>query len=100
MNEANAFSTQMVSGSVVSAFDGDPFPDVYLYSSTVGALQYVTITRSKLAYSIKNVCQFMHACTFIHWQPVKRILRYIAGTFDHGLVLCPPSNIDTRICRL
>lgn len=30
------------------------------YKSVVGALQYLTITRPKLSFSINKVCQYMH----------------------------------------
>ncbi|CAL2245723.1 unnamed protein product [Prunus armeniaca] len=48
-------------------------------------LQYLTITRLDLSYSVNQVCQFMHSPTTTHGQEVKRILRYLKFTFDHGL---------------
>lgn len=47
------------------------------YRSIVGALQYLTLTRPGIAYSVNKVCQFLHAPTIDHWAAVKRILRYI-----------------------
>ncbi|BBH02745.1 transposable element gene [Prunus dulcis] len=49
------------------------------------ALQYLTITRPDLSYAVNQVCQFMHSPTTLHWQAVKRILRYLKATYDHGL---------------
>lgn len=86
MSQANAIATPMISGHILSVFNGEKFTDVKLYRSIVGALQYATLTRSKIAYSVNKVCQFMHSPTVIHWQAVKRIIRYLKGTFDHGLV--------------
>lgn len=51
--------------------------DVTLYRSIVGALQYATITRPKISYTVNRVCQFMHSPTDTHWKAVKRILRYL-----------------------
>jgi hypothetical protein len=31
--------------------------------------------------------------TEVHWQTVKRILRYIAGTLDHGLEMRPSPSL-------
>ncbi|XP_043694631.1 uncharacterized mitochondrial protein AtMg00810-like [Telopea speciosissima] len=63
----------------------DPFKDVTLYRSLVGALQYLTMTRPNLSYAVNSVCQHMHAPTMAHFGMVKRILRYVRGTLDQGL---------------
>lgn len=96
MHESNPIATPMISGSVLSAFKGEKFADPHLYRSTVGALQYVTITRPELAYSVNKVCQFMHAPTTLHWQAVKQILRYLKGSFDHGLYLRKPIDLHLQ----
>ncbi|CAN1184716.1 Retrovirus-related Pol polyprotein from transposon RE2, partial [Linum perenne] len=54
---------------------GEPFHDPKLYRQTVGALQYVTITRPDITFAVNRVCQYMHSPTVQHWQAVKRILR-------------------------
>lgn len=66
MLQANPISTPMMSGSILSAFHGEKFADLKLYRSTIGALQYVTITRPEIAYSVNKVCQFMHSPTVSH----------------------------------
>ncbi|KAL6350242.1 hypothetical protein AAG906_004187 [Vitis piasezkii] len=48
--------------------DGDPMEDLHGYRSTVGALQYVTITRPKLSFNVNKVCQFMQNPTEEHWK--------------------------------
>ncbi|XP_043699221.1 uncharacterized mitochondrial protein AtMg00810-like [Telopea speciosissima] len=66
---------------------GAPFTDATLYRSTVGALQYVTLTRPDVAYAVNRACQHMHAPTEEHWSLVKRILRYLKSTKSHGLLI-------------
>lgn len=39
---AKPYSSLMVNGSLLRAFDGDPLPDPSEYHSAVGALQYLT----------------------------------------------------------
>ncbi|XP_038879197.1 uncharacterized mitochondrial protein AtMg00810-like [Benincasa hispida] len=86
-------ATPIVNGSVLSAFHGERFDDVRLYKSIVGALQYVTLTRPKISYSVNKVCQFMHSPNCLHWQAVKRILKYLTGTIDHELLFKKPKDL-------
>ncbi|KAI5325748.1 hypothetical protein L3X38_034822 [Prunus dulcis] len=72
--------------------DGEPLKEPSIYRSIVGALQYLTFTRPDLAYSVNTVCQFMNNPTEVHFQLVKRILRYIQGTLHYGFVVFLGSN--------
>ena len=54
----------------------------------VGALQYLTMTRPDIAYSVHVVFQFMNAPCTTHLHTVKRIFRYLQG----GLQLRPASS--------
>jgi Reverse transcriptase (RNA-dependent DNA polymerase) len=78
-------TTPMQSGVSVSKFSGSPLDNPQLYISIVGALQYTTITRPDLTFTINKASQFMANPTDAHWQLVKRILRYVKGTLSHGL---------------
>jgi histone deacetylase 1/2 len=61
--------------------------DATRYRSIVGGLQYLTLTRPDLAFSVNKVCQFLHMPTTAHWSAVKRILRYVKGAMDVGLYI-------------
>lgn len=67
--------------------DGDHVSDLTLYRSLAGALQYLTFTRPDLSYSVQRVCLYMHDPRDPHFTTLKRILRYLRGTTDHGLQL-------------
>ncbi|GKA17967.1 retrotransposon protein, putative, ty1-copia subclass [Tanacetum coccineum] len=59
--------------------------DAFKYRSMVGGLQYLTLTRPDISFAVNKVCQYLSKPTNIHWEAVKRILRYIKGTINTGL---------------
>ncbi|KAM7472186.1 hypothetical protein LguiA_010369 [Lonicera macranthoides] len=63
--------------------------EVSNFRSLVGCLQYLTFTRPDIAFAVNSVCQFMHQPTDQHYNAAKRILRYIQGTLDYGLLYTP-----------
>jgi histone deacetylase 1/2 len=83
---------------------GSPFgpEDITHYRSIVGSLQYLTLTRPDISFSVNKVCQYLHDPTTTYWTAAKHILRYIQGTLKIGLIfhksssslLGPFSNAD------
>ncbi|XP_070662215.1 uncharacterized mitochondrial protein AtMg00810-like [Malus domestica] len=65
--------------------DGTPYNNPTAYRSIVGALQYLTFTRSGIAFSVHQVCQFMQSPMMSHFTTIKRILRYLKGTLSVGM---------------
>jgi hypothetical protein len=64
---AKPYNSPCISGSKLSKFDGDPLPDPSLYRHLVGALQYCTLTRLNIAFSVNQLSQFLHAPTTQHF---------------------------------
>eukprot|EP00268_Persea_americana_P031619 TRINITY_DN30830_c2_g1_i1.p1 TRINITY_DN30830_c2_g1~~TRINITY_DN30830_c2_g1_i1.p1 ORF type:complete len:165 (+),score=21.71 TRINITY_DN30830_c2_g1_i1:236-730(+) len=93
MDGAKPCSSPVVSGSKLSILDGDPLSNPSEYRSAVGALQYHTWTRPNIAFAVNQVCQFMHDTTTDHWTAVKRILRYVKGTINHGIMFTKSSTL-------
>ncbi|KAL5571072.1 hypothetical protein UlMin_020669 [Ulmus minor] len=87
MDSAKSLSTPMISSLRLTSSKGDPIPNATEYRSIVGGLQYVTITQPKIAYSVNKVCQFMQNPLDLYWKAVKRILRYLKGTSEEGILL-------------
>ena len=54
--------------------EGELFEDPERYRRLVGKLNYLTITRPDIAYSISVVSQYMSSPTVDHWAIVKQIL--------------------------
>ncbi|XP_048497907.1 uncharacterized mitochondrial protein AtMg00810-like [Beta vulgaris subsp. vulgaris] len=76
----------------MSAHARTPYEDLSHYRSLVGALHYLTFTRPDIAYAVQQVCLFMHDPCEEHMHALKRIVRYLQGTLDHGLHLYPSST--------
>ncbi|KAG8493453.1 hypothetical protein CXB51_010754 [Gossypium anomalum] len=88
MSGASATPTPMVSfPKLVAADDSPSFADGHLYRSVVGMLQYVCIIRPDLSFCVNKLSQYMNSPSELHWKAIKRVLRYLLGTIDHGLYL-------------
>lgn len=89
MDNAKGISTPLPAKLKLSKHGADYMADPSLYRSIVGALQYATITRPEIGYAVNKACQFLSQPLDTHWVAVKRILRYLKGSLDLGLVLRP-----------
>nr|GFB12385.1 ribonuclease H-like domain-containing protein [Tanacetum cinerariifolium] len=49
-----------------------------------GALQYLTFTRPNIYVIVQQICLYVHDPRDSHFTALKRILRYVRGTLDHG----------------
>jgi hypothetical protein len=94
MDMCKTVSTPMIPGEKVLITDGDALglKDASRYKSIIGALRYLTLTRPDISFVVNRVCQFVHSPTMVHWERVKRILRYVRGTMQHGLKLVKSSS--------
>ena len=73
----------------LTPFEGSVLPDPIEYRSMVGALQYLTFTHPDLAFSVHQLCQFMHHPTTSHLEATKRVLHYVRGTLHFRIHLAP-----------
>ncbi|XP_025669991.1 uncharacterized mitochondrial protein AtMg00810-like [Arachis hypogaea] len=79
--------TPLPSTVKIIALGGSSFCDLQLYRSIIGSLQYLTITRPEICYSVNKLSQFVQAPLESHWKLVKRVLRYFSGTSSYSLHL-------------
>ena len=87
MVDCKPVNTPLSASEKFSAYEGEQLgpTDATRYRSIVGALQYLTLTRPDISFSVNKVCQFLHMPTTVHWTTVKRILRYLKFTSGIGL---------------
>lgn len=51
----------------------------------MGGSQYMTNTSLYISFPVNKLSQYLSKPTTMHWQCVKRVLRYLKGTIDLGL---------------
>jgi len=69
--------------------------DATLYRSIVGGLRYLVHIRPNIAFAVGYVSSFMEDPREDHWATVKRLLRYVKGTVDQGIVF--PKTGESRL---
>lgn len=87
MSDASPVSTPLDINNILSMHSGTTLTKPTEYCTLVGRLQYLTLTRMDIGYAVNKLSQFMHRPTTLHWQALKRLLRYLKGTVDLGLML-------------
>lgn len=80
-------SNNSTSKEVIMENENKKFPNPTFYRQLVGALQYITITKPNLSFSVNCLCQYMHNPLNLHFQQLKRVLRYLQATSSYGLLI-------------
>ncbi|XP_074327259.1 secreted RxLR effector protein 161-like [Apium graveolens] len=62
------------------------------FKSVIGGLRYLVHTRPDIAYSVGIISRFMERPTVMHQNAAKKILRYIKGTLNLGLIYSKNNN--------
>jgi len=60
----------------------------------VGTLNYLTTTRSDIAYAVSILNQFMAKPHERHWIAAKRVLRYLKETINFGIEYTNACNVE------
>ena len=60
--------------------------DVTLYRSLIGSLRYLLHMRSDMIYLVNILSRYMVNPTSNHWTSTKRVLRYLKGIIEFGLI--------------
>lgn len=92
MTDAKAVLTPLSTSIALTKDDSSPNTDATFYRSTIGSLQYLSMTRPDIAFPVNKLAQFMQKPTTTHLTALKRILRYLKGTIFHGLLLQKPAT--------
>ena len=60
----------------------------------MGSLNYLTTTRPDIAYSIGILSQFMAKPLESHWVIAKKVLRYLKGTVNFGIMYTDNCDVE------
>ena len=86
MSDCNASKTPMECRLKLNG-DGEGLEvESTLFRRIIGCLRYLTLTQPDLIYSVSYLSWFMSKPYSNHMTAAKRILRYVKGTIDYGLV--------------
>ena len=86
MTECKSVATPLDRNLKLDANSGTKACEPTEYRQLIGSLIYLTITRPDLSYPVGLLSQFMQAPRDIHLDCAKRVLRYVSGTMDCGIL--------------
>ncbi|WOH04396.1 hypothetical protein DCAR_0623805 [Daucus carota subsp. sativus] len=86
MLECKPVPTPMVPNSKLCSEEGQELKDGTVYRQLVGSLIYLTLSRPDISYAVGVISRFMQNPRKPHFEAAKRILRYIKGSIDYGLL--------------
>jgi hypothetical protein len=86
LSNYNPCATPMEAKLKLSKNSESPSVDPTEYRSLIGSLRYLLHTRPELTFSVNYLGRFMKSPKQDHLSAVKRVLRYVAGTTDFGLL--------------
>ncbi|XP_021762535.1 uncharacterized protein LOC110727276 [Chenopodium quinoa] len=90
MQNCKPVSTPLVVNEKLSRDDGQRQADTRQYMSLVGSLLYLTAARLMFAASLLS--RFMSEPSDVHMGAARRVLRYIRGTSDFGVMFNASEN--------
>ncbi|XP_040375507.1 secreted RxLR effector protein 161-like [Rosa chinensis] len=68
--------------------------DQTLYRSMIGSLLYLTASRPDISFSVGVCARYQANPKESHLKAVKRIIRYVSGTSNYGVVYIFDSNVE------
>lgn len=85
--------TPMVPGAEQG--QGEPLPEGNRLAELVGSVMYLTNqTRPDIAYAVGRLAQCMSTPTECDWRAAKRVLRYLQGSREYGIIYGGQSDLE------
>ena len=107
MQDCNPKTTPADSKPLGKDKNGKPFNEQWGYASVVGMLLHLSgNSRPDLAFAVNQAARFTHDPKDSHATAIKRIVKYLKGTRDKGLIFKPSTDwkldchVDADFCGL
>ena len=71
--------------------------DEGLYRSLIGSLLYLIATRLDIMFAISILSMYMHSPSENHYGVGKRILKYLKGTIDYGVLFESSEDEEVKL---
>jgi hypothetical protein len=97
MESFNKVCNPIVPGCKLIKNENGKACDARQYKQMVGSLMYLLATRPDLAYVVCLVARFMDRPIEMHFAAVKRVMRYVKGTLDHGILYRHITNQSLKL---
>ena len=94
MSNAKPVETPMDPNIKLFPGQGEPLKDPGKYRRLVGRLNYLTVTRPDISFSVSVISQFLDSPCDTHWNAALRILKYIKGAPGQGLLYTDKGNMQ------
>jgi len=92
LTDAKSYPTPMVPSAFYSKHDSPSSPSDIArmhkvpYRKAIGSLMYAAVaTHPDITFAVSTLSQFLENPGEAHWQAVKQVFRYLAGTHNHVL---------------
>ena len=83
------------STKLTKATDDEQSVDQHLYQSAIGSLLYLSGgTRPDITFSVSNLAKFSAKSSKHHWAAIKRVMRYLKGTINFGILYTKQESKD------
>lgn len=86
MGSCNPTKFPMDPKAVITKDEGGATGNSTEYKSIIGGLRYLVHTRPDISYAVGIISRYMEKPTEMHLNAAKKILRYVKGTLNYGLI--------------
>ena len=94
MMECKPTDTPIAINHGLQITEGAQLADKERYQRLVGKLIYLSHTRPDIAYAVSVISQFMHRSQKDHLEAALRVVRYLKGTFDYGIMFKKNDHLE------